>query len=322
MPYPNVRFVSWKKLKVVGADVVSIVYRWGGIETMKKSNDNDRQKFLLSTAEAVLRLFLNRQVPRKCGFLLSTAEAVLRRIDHNLKKLFHFYFYCLPLRRYWDKALPMASQFSTSFLYFYCLPLRRYWDIVISNEWIIWSSFLLSTAEAVLRHLWRVVIELFRSHFYCLPLRRYWDAVVTITLLNAVDVFLLSTADAVLRPIDSHPRHVRQFISIVYRWGGIETPFLQFQITNDEFISIVYRWGGIETKFSVLVNPLDWNISIVYRWGGIETSSVKNLFALCPFLLSTAEAVLRRVRIGLLIWAAISIVYRWGGIEPFHFFIC
>ena len=200
MPYPNVHFVFWKKLKVVGTDVVSIVYRWGGIETRRcypystqfyisivyrwggietrwcHTIEPHISLFLLSTAEAVLRLrTLLRHNFSAHIFLLSTAEAVLRHHPAAIL-IYHsvYYFYRLPLRRYWDRSLAILCRAQALFLlstaeavlrqsavggninlvavmYFYCLPLRRYWDL--------WSQRMRPSTR----------------NFYCLPLRRYWD---------------------------------------------------------------------------------------------------------------------------------------------------
>ena len=81
-------------------------------------------------------------------------------------------------------------------------------------------------------------------------------------------------------------------ISIVYRWGGIETVIWRRHWRNRSAISIVYRWGGIETSFSCCC-----------CWCSV------------PFLLSTAEAVLRLPIVYIRKINKISIVYRWGGIE-------
>ena len=54
----------------------------------------------LSTAEAVLRLEPEDAAVGKGKFLLSTAEAVLRQSELNTNHPSLLYFYCLPLRRY------------------------------------------------------------------------------------------------------------------------------------------------------------------------------------------------------------------------------
>ena len=132
-------------------------------------------------------------------FLLSTAEAVLRPIV-TMPSWSVMYFYCLPLRRYWDTMTSLS--FSSSPTYFYCLPLRRYWDNLSYRSCITTLPlFLLSTAEAVLRQ--SPLYYVFKHiYFYCLPLRRYWDS--------------------------AHETQIMEIniISIVYRWGGIETPEL------------------------------------------------------------------------------------------------
>ena len=128
---------------------ISIVYCWGGIETVFHN-----YKIILV-------------------FLLSTAETVLRQIDTQPASN-KDHFYCLPLRRYWDQNRihnPYFSACGISIVYrwggietlviahimnrcrnFYCLPLRRYWDGMMTT--------LNPRAYA---------------DFYCLPLRRYWD---------------------------------------------------------------------------------------------------------------------------------------------------
>ena len=290
----------------------------------------------LSTAEAVLRLNFTQHRRTFCPvkFLLSTAEAVLRLDSDTTRVRWLLYFYCLPLRRYWDKD--QRSSRVSQLQNFYCLPLRRYWDkfnaiISCPNDISIvyrWGGIETSGAGAdIYQHV----------HFYCLPLRRYWDchrllrlmrsshniSIVyrwggietlenflkwTIVLISIVYrwggiethlclvcyfvfQFLLSTAEAVLRHDVPVVRHSLIFllstaeavlrpntnffiflwiISIVYRWGGIET-FYAADNFFPIFISIVYRWGGIETKMTLMHSPQDSHISIVYRWGGIET---------------------------------------------------
>ena len=130
-------------------------------------------------------------------------------------------------------------------------------------------------------------------------------------------------------------------ISIVYRWGGIETSFFYFFSLCLVCISIVYRWGGIETEdflchnFIVIWNfyclPLRryWdiiiiiaanikNISIVYRWGGIET---RNYIRLRWLIRISIVYRWGGIETKSLLWktfsffCVISIVYRWGGIE-------
>ena len=226
MPYPNVHFVPRKKLKVVGIDVVSIVYRWGGIET--------------STMAIVVSIATN--------------------------------FYCLPLRRYWDPTVSYRTL--TLAEYFYCLPLRRYWDpkstiatwffrfISIVYRWggietsqscqceYRFRSFLLSTAEAVLR---RPPLRPKRSNHNISIVYR-WGGIET-------PLWITVTSHAAV-------------ISIVYRWGGIETDASTICWARSiAFISIVYRWGGIETCHNCNNDSCNF-ISIVYRWGGIETSTM------------------------------------------------
>ena len=156
----------------------------------------------LSTAEAVLRQFtLDRCEVNQLRFLLSTAEAVLRLRVLSVYLICGNYFYCLPPRRYWDTPTFMP-----------CSPLRisivyRWGGIETSSQYRLFEqeAFLLSTAEAVLRHKFRLDESLlFRA-------------------------FLLSTAEAVLRQSLGQVYSARAcfFFSIVYRWGGIETvPYL------------------------------------------------------------------------------------------------
>ena len=130
-----------------------------------------------------------------------------------------------------------------------------------------------------------------RCRIHCLPLRRYWD-----------------------KPMPGIKK-LKSHISIVYRWGGIETSRCRGE-KSSRSISIVYRLGGIETAEALSIpslvskhfyclplrrywdtGPREWKwekfISIVYRWGGIETSELQDA---CNTV-------------------SISIVYRWGGIE-------
>ena len=120
------------------------------------------------------------------SYPLSTAEAVLRRFEQECVIDLSCHFYCLPLRRYWDDTNWQALRLK--FLYFYCLPLRRYWDSRRCLSYFLNEAFLLSTAEAVLRHCWRWIQQLLER------------------------------------------------ISIVYRWGGIETiPFFYLLIIRERY---------------------------------------------------------------------------------------
>ena len=292
--------------------MISIVYRWGGIETLT---------------------------------CLSFKPVLL-------------HFYCLPLRRYWDGLTGVSLP---PFTHFYCLPLRRYWD-TLHFKILCRCGFLLSTAEAVLRHspssyfpfssylfllstaeaVLRLLGAWQRScqfpHFYCLPLRRYWDdeqAVINLQvlqfLLSTAEAvlrprchslplplykrFLLSTAEAVLRHINAGKRRIRKvhFYCLPLRRYWDATLVLG---VKKDIISIVYRWGGIETQerfdYMRCTQFLLSTAEAVLRRSAVSASSLYSRL----FLLSTAEAVLRRrscYRRNCV--AEISIVYRWGGIE-------
>ena len=251
---------------------ISIVYRWGGIETILKA-----LLFVFSQwdfyclplrrywdASALFRIVPSEAWNFYClplrrywdeisfslptisrVFLLSTAEAVLRP-EQEYDDIRHHHFYCLPLRRYWDNCTQRQSYLWRNF---YCLPLRRYWDIT----------------EAPRRY------EVFLPYFYCLPLRRYWDCSFCHNILSI-------------------------YISIVYRWGGIETE-LCVRTPERIFLFLLSTAEAVlRQNFFIFLAFYGNGISIVYRWGGIETrwSYSSEYLTSMEFLLSTAEAVLRR----------------------------
>ena len=161
-------------------------------------------------------------------------------------------------------------------------------------------GFLSSTAEAVLRPMVTFETGFPVQNFCRLPLRRYWDVVEAVPSSTI-------------------------WISVVYRWGGIETSTPAEVVVDHLNISVVYRWGGIETFTSFYPDfqiihfcrlPLRryWDgyknwilqdfacISVVYRWGGIETFFSANIASTSCL--------------------AISVVYRWGGIETCRILLC
>ena len=251
--------------------------------------------FLLSTAEAVLRhIFTRGRQPKRISIVyrwggIETRTLLCHRICQH--------FYCLPLRRYWDLALDASALGYFLFLLSTAEAVLRH---PTHGYLHLRSGFLLSTAEAVLRHTlgFRLCCDAV-THFHCLPLRRYWDSDLTNFWSLSWVIFLLSTAEAVLRLVHNDCA-VRQFcISIVYRWGGIETYAEKRTLLPPPQISIVYRWGGIETR--------------------ILPSFLHDVS--CTFLLSTAEAVLRQLGdiprhlSGVFLLSTAEAVLR-----PFHFF--
>ena len=208
-------FVSFFFTHLVG---ISIVYRWGGIETSPLRKPCCSRPFLLSTAEAVLRPEPHLVFKGIVKFLLSTAEAVLRRHKLLMLIVYILYFYCLPLRRYWDINIATAI----NIIYFYCLPLRRYWDEHSSWRWYFRWRISIVYRWGGIETIGCEVTWVILSDFYCLPLRRYWDKE---PLVPSLSNFV---------------------ISIVYRWGGIETEYDGY-CSFYSHISIVYRCGGIET---------------------------------------------------------------------------
>ena len=156
------------------------------------------------------------------------------------------YFYCLPLRRYWDTteaAVILVSSF-ISIVY-------RWGGIETTTEYSFVGptgvSFLLSTAEAVLRHCWRWIQQLLER----ISIVYRWGGIETFLLWVEQAIadrggFLLSTAEAVLRP--AHPRNRaawHDFYCLPLRryWDVSASSLYSLLI----MISIVYRWGGIET---------------------------------------------------------------------------
>ena len=248
-------------------------------------------------------------------FLLSTAEAVLRRtLTVNSCSAF-WNFYCLPLRRYWDKH--SGEQFSVSKL-----------------------PFLLSTAEAVLRPCFVLTKYSFWGNFYCLPLRRYWDrsnevcdfgfgGISIVYRWGGIEtklgwqyvvlfvVFLLSTAEAVLRLA---PRFSYSPLSNFYclplrrYWdaiaAAIQLPKKLFLLSTAEAVlrQNCKHQNQSDKQYYFYCLPLR-------RYWDTHPAWISTSYSL--FLLSTAEAVLRPVSGSLhLKILRISIVYRWGGIEP------
>ena len=168
--------------------------------------------------EILYVLWWNCKLLRLRVFLLSTAEAVLRQSLFFV--LFQRSITISIVYRWGGIETLCLAVFFDSGSHFYCLPLRRYWDI--SPNPVPPESF---------------------SHFYCLPLRRYWD-----------------TTSSTMKTVLAH-----FYCLPLRRYWDIPYHFFIFLVV----ISIVYRWGGIETHNALFV--FIFRISIVYRWGGIET---------------------------------------------------
>ena len=110
-------------------------------------------------------------------------------------------------------------------------------------------------------------------------------------------IFLLSTAEAVLRPFFKLVLPTIFAISIVYRWGGIETTLNCRFSARENFYCLPLRryWD----KFSSTINDRYY-----------------------AFLLSTAEAVLRQWEIKMYRPSGWQFLLSTAGavLRPFHFF--
>ena len=246
----------------------------------------------MSTASAVLRLFLMNLFWRQIRVPMSTASAVLRHCGFHCFKLIKWYL-CLPLRRYWDNIHPkMVNVVVGTYVYrfggietFLChIPKTRLRVVPMSTasavlrhlrirvrKWNCWVP--MSTASAVLRQDVAPNKTNKKTRYLCLPLRRYWDNIFFIHMKISFGYLCL--------PLRRYWDILSIFLVFIL-FGYLCLPLRRYWDGSSSFSTqnscgtYVYRFGGIETFILslhavitrwYLCLPLRryWDVFIIYK---------------------------------------------------------